>query len=134
MQWMIALRLHRFCMHCKQCGMQAGDAVRLGLLEPTTVARAMTANLYLMVCAHIDGSQTDVQKELRSRSRAFELPPPTSSLTNALTFTTDRTRLSLLPPCTKKQQRFQEKLVHLAFAWLHMRSQVDSPPAVACDI
>ena len=114
--------------------MQAGQAVRSCLSEPTTVARALTANLRLMICAHVDGSQTDVQNELRSRSRAFELPPPASSLTDALTFTTDRTRLSLLPPCTKKQQRYQEKLVSVNLAWLQAKAPVESPLVEAHDM
>lgn len=99
-------------------GMQAGLHICACLAEAPAIARALKGNLHLMACAHLGGSLSDLQKELRSRSRAFALLPSTISLSDAMTAVTDRAGMSLLPPCTKKQQRYQEKYADLALAYM----------------
>lgn len=73
------------------------------------------ANMRLMMFAHMDLSQRDPKRQLELRSIAFFVPLRlTFTPTAGLNFTTTRSLLSLLPPCTKKHQRVQQQCISAA--------------------
>ena len=85
-----------------------------GVHDVTTTSQALLPKLRLMAIDHLDMSQAEAGEVLRARSRAFAVPVSKMDITSARVLKSSRADLRLLPPCTKKQQRYQDSTVKLA--------------------
>lgn len=108
------------------CGnAQERDLLWQCLRADTAASKALMNKLRLMVLDSVHMGLTNVQEGMRSRSKAFALPPSTVTLTTALAFARNRTDMCLLPPCTRKQQKIQDESVKIALRAIEIHGQVN---------